>query len=561
MADDVFKPKKKDPFKPKAKAAPAVPSEVQQSQMGAFDTYDGPTISAAEKPMGYGETVLHMLPQGMTQKFSDEITGGIQALRHGDTTTENVNGLNLTTRPVDVFRGGRDTERELIEKAKRDNPKLAAVTELGGNLMSSYLGLSNPTLGILLNAVGGAGGDLTRAVDPDPVTGRDEAVQAVGEMGENAALGLGTMQVLKDAGPDLARVGGSMVPQKLKDFVRSLADGFRNVGQDVKDYSYERAAKSVASGRNVDKLVGPLEAPHRTERIREMGKFMLEEPQPALGGKTILRAGQDAKGTGERFGTVQKEAGKQYGEVTDTLSAAEATTDRVPSIQVADDMENALAGRGGTYDVASQHPQRAFVGREAGEVRDFHLDDYGIKDLEALKRGFQTRADYEHFSRGDNAETLKDIAAFYRKYGEDRANDLVEQYAPELRGQFETAKRLYRLSSAGVNASEAETGRMLRNRDISLSDMLLAQGAKSDGSLEQLTKEAILRRVFGQMRKRGASSVATSANSLGRYIEEIPDVVPPAVGNSAVRTLLEDPQHRANFLEWLKSQGSDDGNR
>lgn len=96
-------------------------------------------------------TVTANLAQGLSMGLSDEFAGGVEALGDaagieglgGDITEIGMKdegpGLSMQ-RLIDAYRRGRDTERGVLEKTQKDNPKLAMGSDLVGGVLAPIPG-------------------------------------------------------------------------------------------------------------------------------------------------------------------------------------------------------------------------------------------------------------------------------------------------------------------------------------------------------------------------------------------------------------------------------------
>lgn len=333
-------------------------------------------------------------------------------------------------------------------------------------------------------------------------------------------LGDDALKFGKAAAKTLPNLFGSGTEvQAVTDAVQGVSDRFMSsdLKQKLADYlgrfANERAVKSVASGANLEKLVGPLKGVPKDvyeKRVVEASDYM-RQPREELGGEPILKKFLSSDDIAERYGTVEKGVGEKYNNLLGELQSHEATTDKFPATQLATELDDEVER---AFPYGSNKARRDFLHKEVNNIRDDPAQELGLQGIEGTKRGFQGRADYSQV-QSDDKEALKWLASKLRERGEQQADNVVNDYAPELAGQFQTLKKDFGLAAAGADAGAAEAGRALKNRAFSPSDYvapLITKGS-NDTAMDKILNIATMGG-HKLARERGSSTMSVGAKWL-----------------------------------------------
>lgn len=460
---------------------------------------------------------------------------------------------------------------ELVDRNRSNwerltDPALTAAASVGPNMLMGSVNAS--TLGRLFDP------KYTQLLDPKyALTGLASPGTSsfLADMGVNAVQ---TADAMDRAGKDLSSpdniVEGSQTatlmttaPRVASYGLSKAADSARETletaAQKAKTYAYEKAVKAVAKGNNLNDMIGPRNLPPsvQRERILENGKYLLEEPQPALKGEPLMKPLQTRGGLAERMETVQRAAGERLGAIKDRINSGNPA-DVIPKGEMADRAEAELLsqfkpgmGQSGANDYVKRWIDKTF--RQRG------TPVYELKDLENLKSNIQSLADQKGaFTRevGETPQTLAEIGTWVKNVGEDQANYLVDKYLPELKGEFEAAKQAYSKIAGPTKAIAKELGRDVRNNDIGLGATILgaAQAGDAEGTIGKLISQGKGAAIADFLRNHLPRGTATGLHSTGKALDfmagEVPD--PNLLVNPAMRGL--GPERVAAFLQWLKAK-------
>jgi hypothetical protein len=531
------------------RATPIEPPAAEPDEPEALSrATEAPPERVPDDP-GLGATIGHGFLEGVFKGGTDELMGAFTAApemhpladpsdvaahqkrMEGSTVgwRQPDGSVKLLKGKGDLYRAGRDTEREVQKGAWEHHPKALIASQIAGDLASDaalkWLGV--PVDSPIYQTAAGA---LTGFLSGDAELTGDKP-----ELGK-AALQTGIGGGLGYAAPKVGAWAGR---------------GLRKAAPVLKQFAEERAAKAL--GRDWKKVLesfGP-------ERLREIGRDMLDSKVVRFGG------GSDA--TAKRLEELTKERGHALGEVIDTLDEATPKSDRLDVAGVVDQLRAKLtrdvapAQKGVADTIAGEldkYGQMAvpFADRAAREGADIiYKPTVSIREAEELlKRPAQAAAKsgQKVGTPGSTTEGLQEMAREIKRAIETHADVLAQRQSPELVGELRRAKDAYGRAAEGLSVAGKQGQRDLINNFVTPTDYGAAmsgaaaagQSAASGGITGLLTAAA-----HHLAKKRGASAVAVGADraaDLARWVHRlIPGTSPEEaafIGQYLSRELLRD---------------------
>lgn len=513
------------------------------------------------KDPGALRSVGSKLLQGFAKQGSDEIVGALTraAVDPGVGWRQPDGSVRLLATEGDVYRAGRDSEREVLRGADENHPWKSRIAEFAGDVISdAALGaLGAPvssraySTGVgALSGLMGSDADLT----PDKVTAGDAA---------SAGLSTAVGGVLGRYAPELARRGLDRVTPP-------VARALRNF--------FERRA--MQSGRRA-----LLSGADQLARVRPPSDDAVRE---AIESGGIVPFGT-TRGASERLNRFAEEQGANYGALLDRLEAlgvrgpeAEAligqlerrladqdvvaagvanpaiprvyadTAERLRALLPQAEQEVPTAGRAFLDELlASGVPREAAeaMSRTSAAPTTQTVTDLPLGLSEEIKRALQDRVRYGLIEDTPVNEARSEVASMLRRGIEDRVEEAGVNAAPNseldaLAGAFMPVKqRLSRTLGASEAANKGAAAAAKRG-GFSLTDYLWALGAGGGAGLGGGGLEGALgagAALVGHrlLRERGPSTSAAAnygLSQLMRSAAENPQVVNREIGAALGRT-------------------------
>jgi hypothetical protein len=259
------------------------------------DAYLKETAAPVQKESG-GVSAVRKAVQGATAGFSDELAGGVEAIGQAlgkkgaggayKDIADDDRGPTLDWEVLrDAYKRGRDRERDVLKKDSKDNPKISAVAELGGTLISP---VNKIMPGASIVKQGAASGAIMAA-------GGSEA-ESVGKLAADTAAG-----GIFGAGLGKAAQVASPLIQK----------GVSKVGSAAGDLAERFGVRALGGERaTIDKL-GIKKSKEAARQAIDEGIFKLSESTEDLARKNAA---------------VKARGGKMMGDVYDQIDAQGAST-------------------------------------------------------------------------------------------------------------------------------------------------------------------------------------------------------------------------------------------
>lgn len=527
------------------------------------------------KDPGALRSIGSQLLRGYTKGGSDEIVGGITsaAVDPGVGWKGPAGDVTMLKTEGDVYRAGRNAEREVQRGAQEHWPKLALASQVVGDLASdaSLAAFGVPVSSPLYNTlVGGASGFLESDADltPDKATSGDVATAGV-DTAVGAALGR--------YAPEAMKAG-------LKKVTPPVARALRNVFE----------SRAMQSGRRA-----LLSGADQLARVKPPSDEVVREAIESGG----IKAFGTTKGAAERLNRLAEEQGNTYGGILERLEAlgvkgpeAEAliaqlekrladqdvvaagvanpaiprvyadTAERLRSLLPQSEPEVPTAGRAFLDELlASGVPREAAeaMSRTSAAPAAMAPTDLPLGFSEEVKRALQDRVRYGLIEDTPINNARSEVAAILRKGIEDKVDEAAMGAAPNseldaLAGAFMPVKqRLSRTLGASEAANKGAAAAAKRG-DFSLTDYLWALAAGGGtGGVSGNTLGGALAAGAGLMghkllRERGPSTTAATTYALSQLMRrgaENPQAVNREIGALAGRAGADDAA--AKVAEWL----------
>lgn len=492
----------------------AIGSELLQGAFkGGSDEAIGAITSAAIGP----ETTVYRKPGELLPSTRDTPSSGA-AWQMPD------GSVRFLETEGDVYRAGRDTEREVLRGAETHYPKTAFASRLAGDVLSDAALKALGVPGVGGRAYNIATGALSGLLGSEAEMTPDKATElSVAQGLAQAGLGGYMGKYATDAGAMAARIA----PQTLRLLRTFLESGAVSMGR-----------RTLLAG--ADSLAGNVPVPDAA--VRE-----------ALASGAILPGGT-TQGAFKRLEESAKEYGDFYGSILDQLEAAGV---RGP---VAEQLAKTIAARGDELaptagvanpavtkaydDVAGRLEQAArtpealeAAARARAALQGIDIPSgppgpgtMGLRQAEEVKRGLQEQAYYGKIEDTPVNEAKKEIASIVRQANED-AVDAAVAAAPQgpsgdalraLGESFQPAKqRLGNILEARGAAKRGAAAADKRSM-FGLPDYIAAAGALGGGGAASgdtglgLGAGAGTLLLTNLLRRRGPSTVASAAYGLSR---------------------------------------------
>jgi hypothetical protein len=382
--------------------------------------------------------------------------------------------LGLASRDSDVenYEQQLKAERERNREAAKQNP----ISFYGGQ-----------TVGSLGTAV--AGGGIPALVAQGALTGYgmsedDAPARQVGEALIGGALG-GAV--------------GAFVPA----VAQQVGGALRKGGQALQSGAENLAQKAIGlTGRELQKAGD------------DVGRFALDQG--------LVKFGSSPANIATAAKSLKSEAGRDIG------SVLAQSNQKISNQQLAD----ALYAESQSL---AQNEAQAGVANKLKALADDLMQsptlERSLKDIEQVKRGYQSRTNYGGDRFSDDAQARKIAANIYKTSVE----DAVVAGNPELAAQFQQAKQTFGSATPIAKGAERRAATIAQNPIFGLNDIASAGAGGLIGGIPGAITSAIARRTVGP---RLSSSAAVTADVAGKALTK--------VGQSLERAGIRNPDAVAN---------------
>jgi len=397
--------------------------------------------------------------QGVTAGFSDEISGGIEALwekAKGDPSTFG-----------ELYKAKRDESREANKAAEKANPASYTTGNVAGAVGSAFIpGLGGATLGklALQGAATGLGASEADLTEGD-VTGaaKDTAI------GAGVGIAAGLAGKLIGAGVN-----------KAAPYVKQAAS---SVGSSLQSGAEKLAIKATgATGNQASKF-----APSAGRELLDQG---------------LIKPLDSAASIAERIGTRHSQAGAAIGDALETLEKRGVTgsVDNIVSVLEAQ-----------VDDLSKVPGNEKIVKQLQGEIDNLYnrgQSNLGIKSTEQAKRNFQGQTNY--FSDEAEKKATGRLASSFK--------DEVERSAlaadPSLAQTFIDEKKMFGLLSPVKEAAEKRAMQQAQSPFGGALDVVSGIAAGPQGLIAKTAIE--------QVGRRSASTAAVGLDKIGSLLKSNP---------------------------------------
>jgi hypothetical protein len=440
--------------------------------------------------------------QGASVGFGDELSG-VGGMLADQLLPEALAGPKLGKTWLDSYRIARDEARGLNKEAEDAHPGAYIAGNLAGGLATAPLMPAGAaTTGIrALASAAKAGAGLGAAAG----LGSSNADLTQGQIGgaaKDALLGAGV-------GGAAGLVGHSVG--------QTIADKARNLSQYLREIGNEQAVSALRP------TAGEVKRLLRKDQLQELGDFLLRNE--------AVTAGATPENIALNLEGLNAVGGK-------ALSGALADLDATGMNGID---KNALLGR--LNDLALKAGQGGPALRPVQARYDQAIvDAMGIpgnasfSEAEAIKRGYQSAANYARLSPSLAGEADINIASAARQAIEDAADQAATRHGGQLADRFRAAKDLFGKSAQALELTEGAQGRALARNLASPSDKAAAmmaaaqaQAAGKSGAQSGLIG-AVTGAVNNQVRRRTASTLAVGARSASDKLQQLAITAPGKLG-------------------------------
>jgi hypothetical protein len=471
-------------------------------------------LRAAAKNPGVLRSIGSSLLQGFFKGGSDEGAGAITRMLVDPGNGAAWRGADGVPRFLesegDVYRAGRDSEREVLRGAQEHYPKTAFVAEMIGDLGSDAV-LSGLGLGGVGSApynvfTGGLSGLLGSDAEltPDKATGGDAASAVASTL-----LGAGLGYALPKVGEKVASVAPAAL-RRLREALdnTAVAQGTRVLlnGADqlarVKPPRPEAVVDAIDSGAIV---------PFGTTQ----GAFKRLEKQADHWGTVYASVIEELEKAGVR-GPDAEALARELADKGDALRPTVGIgAPEVPAVY--DDVAKRLEGEYVSLPRATDalvRVRQALEGVELppGAVPDTRL---GLREAEAVKRTLQDKAKYGNIEDTLLNDARQEVASIVREANENAVETAGREAADgsdlrQLSESFVPVKQKLGRVLEARGAAEKGTAAAAKRRGLSMSDYMAA------GMGSGITDRLSLATLNNLARNRGTSAVASGSRGLAR---------------------------------------------
>lgn len=530
------------------------------------------------KDPGALRSIGSKLLQGFFKEGSDEAAGALTRMTvdPGVGWKDPSGNVRMLETEGDVYRAGRDAEREVLRGAEENHPWKSRIAQMAGDVASdAALGAFRvPVASKAYSTAVGAGSGLMGSdtdLTPDKATGRDVA---------SAGLSTAVGGLLGRYLPDLAQAG-------LQRVTPPIMRGLRNA---LEKRALKSGRRALLAGADQLARVEPPTDDVVREAI-ESGAVMpfgttkgaadrlnrLADEQGAAYGAVLDRL-EELGVPGPQAGALIDQLEKRAEELTPTAGIANPEIPRVYS-DVADRLGASLpevepevptAARSFLEElIASGVPREAAeaLSRQSTKPVAQPATDLALGASETIKRALQDRVRYGLIEDTPLNEARAEVASMLRKGIEDRVEEAGRNAAPNseldaLAGAFMPVKeRLSRTLGASTAANKGAAAAAKRG-DFNLTDYLWAAAAGGGtGAGSGNTLGGALAAGAGLMghkllRERGPSTTAATSYALSQLMRkgvDNPRAVNREIGALTGRALTDDAAEK--IAEWLRKGG------
>jgi hypothetical protein len=470
-------------------------------------------LRAAAKNPGVLRSIGSSLLQGFFKSGSDEVAGALTSALVDPGNGAAWRGADGVPRFLgsegDVYRAGRDSEREVLRGARENYPKTAFVAEMIGDMGSDavlsglgLVGVGSAPYNVLTGGLSGLLGSDAE-LTPDKATGGDVASATASTL-----LGAGLGYALPKVGEKAANVAPAALRRLRQAFDNLAVNQGRRVllnGADSLSNKLPTSAEAVTEAIDSGAIL-----PFGTTQ----GAFARLERLAGERGAAYAAILEELEAQGVRGPDAERLAA-ELAERGDELLATTGADKAVPNVFLneAANLQN-VAREAPAVEVAARIRQ-ALQGVDippSAAPADTRL---GLGQAEQIKRALQEGARYGRFEDTPVNEAKKEVASRVRQAIEDSVTE-AGRAAPEgsdlanlAEGFVPVKQRLGRTLEAR-DAAERGATRVAQRRGMSLSDYMAA--GMGSGITEKLT----LGTLNNFARNRGTSAVASGSRGLAR---------------------------------------------
>ena len=450
------------------------------------------------------ESGLRGAAQGASMGFSDELTGGVEAL------WEKAKGN--PTAFGELYKAKRDESRANYESAEKANPSSYLAGQVGGGIATAVVpGMGGATLGklALQGAAQGLGSSEADLTEGDVVgAARDTAIG--GTIG--AATGL--------AGKALS-AGAVKASPYLKSGMNKLGDVFEEGAEKL-------AVKATgATGNQASKF-----SPNAGRELLDQG---------------LVKFGDDASRIAERVGQRHELAGKAIGESLDTLEQR----------GIMGSVDNVVDGLQAQVDELAKTPgNEKIIKQLQNEIDNLYIrgeSNIGIKTAEQAKRNFQGQTNY--FSDEAEKKASGRLADSFKTEVERAATEAD----PSLAAKFMDEKKAYGLLSPIKEAAEKRAMQQSQSPFGGLTDIVAGTAGGIKGLAAKYGIEQIGRRTASSgavMSDAIADIVRTQPQRLGKFAKPLQEAAQRG-GNSLAATHFVLQQTNPEYRQLVNTSEDD----
>lgn len=525
--------------------ATPIETPVEPDEPVALSRAAEPPKERVPEDPGLARTIGSGLLEGFFKGGSDELMGGVTSAakdpESGMAWTQPDGKPKFLKTEGDIYRAGRDSEREIQKGGFEHRPKTLIASQIAGDIGSDALmKMILPNLPVGSKAYQTAMGALTGFLSGDAeLTGPEpEYGKAAIQTGIGGGLGAAVPYAAKWGGKALAKAGPGM-----------------------KKFAEERAAKAL--GRDWKKVLesyGP-------RRLREIGRDMLDNG--------VVTFGSSSETAGKRLEGLTKDRGDFLGGIIDTLDDATPAGERLDVAGLVERLRAKLtrdvapANRGAADVVAGELDDVSqmavpFADRAAREGADIaYKPTLSIKEgEELLKRPYQAKAKSGQAigTPGSTRDGLQEMARAIKQAIEEHADDVARKHAPDMVGDFKAAKSAYGKAAEAMSVAGKQGDRDLINNFVTPTDYGAAiTGATAAGADLATGGISGAAAAIGHhlLKKRGSSAVAVGSDALAKGADKLKlrqagialQKYGPKMGSYLVREILRDDPDLLNMFE------------
>lgn len=409
--------------------------------------------------------------QGASLGFGDELSGGIGAIAD----QLGLGGAPLGKNLKDSYRIIRDEARAMNKRAEDAHPVAYTAGNIGGGLALAPIG----------------GGGLASAIKTGAALGAVNGVGSsnaddIGDTAREALLGGGLGAGGAVLGHGLSALGGKAAS---------------NLAQYLREFGNEQAVSALRP------TAGEVKRLLRKDQLQSLGDFLLRH-EAVTAGATPESIALNLEGLNKTGGAAMDAALQELDATGMSGIDKNGLLARLNDLALkANKGGPALKGVQNAYDDAIMD----VMGQVPGNA--------SFSDAEAIKRGYQSAANYARLNPSLQGEADINIASAVRQSIEDAADKAANAMGSDVSDRFRTAKDLFGKSAQALELTEGAHGRALARNLASPSDKAAAMmaAAQAEGAGKSGTQAGLLGALSGavnnQVRRRAASTLAVGARS------------------------------------------------